>query len=156
MSPETNIACIFCMHLVNKNVKTRRHSKNHDDGVKRGLIDNEMNVIFIVRKLLSLPEQLCIELLEKFGNPSSWLVTCSKCSEIVNDARAIHKKLIALEITLDKKRKVVTQKIIDSAEKSVSLRTKRLLESQKNGESQKNYSTSALIRNTVLLNGKCH
>lgn len=154
MSLETNITtCIFCMHVVNKKLKTRKHLKHVkvDNGFSSTLLENEVCVMFIVRKLLSIPDLQCTEFLEKFGNPSSWLVTCSKCTETVNDAREIHKKIIVLEKALDTKRNEVRKKIIDSAESrgSRSLKTRR-----SNGKPQDN-STTTIIRNTVLsYNGK--
>ncbi|CAL8087809.1 unnamed protein product [Orchesella dallaii] len=81
-----------------------------------GLLATEMKVIFIVRKLLSLSEHQCVEMLETFGNPSSWLKVCKFCVQTVDKAFWVHKTIIRLEKELEALKEAATRRIRASDE----------------------------------------
>ncbi|CAL8093690.1 unnamed protein product [Orchesella dallaii] len=87
-------------------------------GGRRGasckLLETEMKVIFIVRKLLRFTEHKCEELLQTFGNPSSWLTVCNDCAEMVNEALVVYDKIAHLEMELGALKAEAEKRIGDS------------------------------------------
>lgn len=97
-------ACVFCLNS----------GDNYPGEEIKRLLERELNVIFIVRKLLSLSSAECEGLLEKFGCPSTWLTVCDQCMGTVNEARNIFNRICELEKQLEGKRNEMKRKIVAS------------------------------------------
>lgn len=124
---------------------------NSPNGDNNTDISQQLNVIFLLKKLLQVPTVNLEKYLVKFGSPTNWQVSlCEQCTQLVNQAKDLH--LLILENTAKLKRvqKVIVDKVkfqnnpSPSADNLVYQETQDFIKSRKT-------STSTSIKIEVYL-----
>lgn len=61
------------------------------------LLEGNLSSMFILRKILKVPESTCVRFLKTYGNPDHWFSCCRNCSALVNKATAIFNEIVELK-----------------------------------------------------------
>lgn len=83
-------------------------------------LDDQMGVMFVIRKLMQLPKSMCEELLSSYGSPSEWgAAYCSFCTNTVEEAQEIAEKIANYRMKFKCLQERVKDEIMISAQELV-------------------------------------
>lgn len=90
--------------------------KGSDDGTD--ICDQlvaQLNIHFVIRKLLQLPELACEQLISSHGNPSEWgTCYCPECTTLIDEAKQVSQQISTLFTKFQNLQQKLQDKVLDS------------------------------------------
>ncbi len=93
--------CLVCFSKVDRSKLPKQ----------RSLLSSNLNVIFLLRKVLQVPSELLIGNFKKCGSPAYWISLCENCSQLTGQAMEHHLQILNLVNQLRSILKLITDKI---------------------------------------------
>lgn len=80
--------CLLCCSGVNSNQKPVKESNDP------GLLSNSLSVIFLLKKVLQVPDIQLQNNLQECGNPDQWIILCDQCADLSRKAKELHSQIV--------------------------------------------------------------
>lgn len=77
-------------------------------------IVTNLNVFFLLKTLLQVPNNQLETNFKDVGNPEDWVRLCNQCSHLTEQANKLYCKIVKAEIELKSVRKLIVEKIKSS------------------------------------------
>jgi len=91
--------CLFCgVPCTSRRALQRSNSSDS----RTGQVDQNLFAMFVVLKILEVPEQTFQDLRRTHGNPTNWIKTCMVCSRLMQEGEGMFHKILNLKQSLSK------------------------------------------------------
>lgn len=143
--------CLVCCSKVDLNVS--QIIVGNGDGSR--LIDKNLGIIFLLRKLLIVPDIMLKRNLKECGNPEEWGINlCFECILLIRQARDLHGLILKIGRKLKDVQKLIVDKSKQSMLASSPIKNKQLGNSKGNNEKKNEIwrRTREFVKNCKLIN----
>jgi len=76
-------------------------SKLKSDNINSQVLSGNLNVFYLLRKVLQVPDNELKKNLISCGNPAEWIRLCAKCGELTRQAEELYRNLRTIERELN-------------------------------------------------------
>ncbi len=102
--------CFVCGGVLASIVNSSLNWRARKTGASAALLENNLDVIFLLRNLLQVPGiQLEAQLKECGANPEDWISLCYQCTQLIKKARELDEELRKIQKHL----KSIQNKVLD-------------------------------------------
>src|SRR5882757_9310843 len=74
-------------------------------------VEGQLRNMYLMRKLLKIPEEMVGRFLRLYGNPDEWGSLCSGCSGLVQEGGTLYEEICRLKKRQDDVRKLVRMRM---------------------------------------------
>ncbi len=113
---DNNFLCLICGCWCADVDQSHHHSANISNKKYPG-ISKQLNVIFILKNLLQLPNNQLHKFLKNYGNSENWISLCAQCTQLTEESRKLHLQIVQVTRELKGYQKLIVEKVKSSPNK---------------------------------------